>query len=245
MPLEGIDPRRFQISVGAETVKLDAIEPVANSPVMLESYGAFRQKLLPYYDAVRLEWLRRGGSVEIVQLETPPLGQDLAVTGLIEATEHLGGRAVVYRGRSSGATLGLIVALRYPDLFRAVWAEAGLTDLVGYPTRVPGKLWLSEYGDPQDPVQLERLKRLSPLNLLSRDKKVPTILLTTSSEDPVVDPRHSWRFLERAQELGLADKVYLQQQELGIHGALGSRLVDQVAAVDFLWSRAIDSGENR
>ena len=242
--LEGLTPSDFRVESAPTQVRITHVKPDPQAPVLLESYGAFRQKLLPFYDTARLEWLRRGGVIEIFHLQVPPRAQDLAVSAVLEQAERHKGRALVYRGRSSGATLGLVAGLRRPDLFGAIWADAGLTDMANFPAASPGKLWTGEYGDPSVPSDLARLKRFSPLGLLAETETVPTILLTTSPSDPVVDPRHSWKFLEIASKLGFGDQVFLQQQAVGSHGVLIPRLEDQTSAVDFLWQR-LQAKQNR
>lgn len=238
--LTGLKSTDFQIDVEPERVVLKGSpDAPKEGPILLESYGGFRQVLPPTYDQARLEWLRRGGRVVLMQLESQPLGQEDVVNDLLHSAKEYDSDQVVYRGRSYGGTLGLMAVEREPRSFKAVWVEAALTDLIDYPHLEPGRLWLSEIGDPREPAQYRRLRHLSPLAKLG-EASLPTIVASCARNDHVVDPRHSWSFVRRAEELGLP-MVYLDERETGSHSSVGPSWTEELRTLDFVWRSVSES----
>jgi pimeloyl-ACP methyl ester carboxylesterase len=235
--LTGLNENDLTIEVGKERVWLAPRKAVEPSPILVESYGAFRQTILPTFDWVRAEWLRRGGRVLIEQIDVEPRGFEQARDELLKRTEALGPSPLVLRGQSTGATLGLLAMLANPERFVAVWADAPVTDLVNFDKLLPGDLWVNEFGDPKNPKDLERLKSLSPLANL-RKGPLPRLLLSTASDDVAVDPRHTTRFLQRARELNPKGDFFLLWERNGIHGRLKPLPSDLLAAIDLLWEGA-------
>lgn len=223
---------KVEMQVGDDQVVLGS-----GSPTLLEVYGAFRQTVLPRWDWARAEWLRRGGRVVISQLSYLPLEQEKAREQLLAAAKDLGETSLVLRGQSAGGTLALMALLEKPDLFKAVWADAPVTDLVNFGQLPPGDLWLEEFGDATDPVQRQRLLKLSPLHQVS-GRLYPPVLVSTAPQDKAVDPRHATRFAQRIEEMAPGSPIYFLLEEQGIHGRVLPRASDQNVAVELLWQAA-------
>ena len=235
-PSEGFKAEDYRCQVEPDRVLLagrTTSSPAA--PVLMESYGAFRQTLPPAYDPVRIEWLKRGGLVVLAQLPSVPLGQEKAIALLSQEVHRFPGSPVVFRGRSFGGTLGLLTEISSPGTFRAIWADAALTDLLHYPSLAPGDLWIPEFGDPADSGQRQRLEKLSPLATLS--SSLPPVVMSSDRKDRVVDFRHIWSFVQQAEKLGVPN-VFLVEQSGGSHGSTGTTWREDLQILDYLWRAA-------
>lgn len=62
-----------------------------------------------------------------------------------------------------------------------------------------GRLWVSEYGNPDDPADLPVLHRTSPLHNINPDAVHPAVLVTTADHDTRVVPGHSLKYLAELQ----------------------------------------------
>lgn len=236
-PLVGLDAASVKVQVQSSQVLLTPATANADAPVLVETYGGFQQTLLPNFDWVRVEWLKRGGSVRIEQIAVPPRQQREAVNQLLQRVADLTA-PIVLRGQSTGATLCLMAMLAQPERFAAVWADAPVTDLLNFHRLPPGELWKGEFGDPEDPAQQQRLLSLSPLANVTQ-AAYPTLLLSTASDDIAVDSRHVTRFLSRLRELNPDGESYLLWETTGIHGRLRPGAADLGVAVDLLWKAAL------
>ena len=65
-----------------------------------------------------------------------------------------------------------------------------------------GRLWTSEYGDPEDPEVLPLMHAMSPLHNVNQDQSTtyPAVFVTTGDHDTRVIPGHSLKFIAELQE---------------------------------------------
>lgn len=236
-PLEPPLEEPVEVTISGQAITLAPRSSTTTSPLLLESYGAFRQFLFPIFDEARLAWWRRGGRATLLQLEAPSQAHEHAVQQLLSYVDSLTPRPpIAYRGSSFGATLGLMAMLEQPKAFQAVWADAGLTDLLTYPQLPPGELWKSELGDPSQPKQAQRLRALSPLHRL-QGQTLPPCLLTTALDDPAVDPRHTTAFLRQARLRNPDWDLSFMLQTSGVHRVFSTPPQELEQAIAFLWKR--------
>jgi prolyl oligopeptidase len=81
-----------------------------------------------------------------------------------------------------------------------------------------GKLWTTEYGDPDNPRDREYLLKYSPYHNVRRDEKYPPVLVYTGLHDDRVHPAHALKFVAKLEEVGAP--VYLRVEvESGHMGA--------------------------
>ena len=86
-----------------------------------------------------------------------------------------------------------------PDLCRAVHCAVPLTDMVRFPRFLIARLWVPEYGDPDQPEDFAWLHAYSPYHL-AVDGRVPegtcypALLVTTGEGDSRVDAGHARKF---------------------------------------------------
>ena len=104
-------------------------------------------------------------------------------------------------GTSNGGTLVSASMIRHPELYRVVLPDVPVGDLLRYQTFTLGRVWVSEYGSPEDPELFPQIARLSPLHTISRVDEViyPAVLVTTADHDTRVVPSHSLKFIAELQ----------------------------------------------
>ena len=139
-------------------------------------------------------------------------------------------------GRSNGGLLVGAVLTQRPDLCRAVVCEVPLLDMLRYHGFQVARLWIAEYGSPDDPEQFGWLHAYSPYHRVVDGTRYPAVLLTTALGDSRVDPMHARKMAARLQEAtasGLA--VLLRVDTDAGHGIGKSRSMQFDVATD-VWS---------
>jgi prolyl oligopeptidase len=208
-------------------------------PVLVHGYGGFGVSSLPHYTpVVGALWLERGGAYVVAHIrggsELGPewhlaakgpgrekafedfaaIARDLAEAGISTPAQ------IACRGGSNGGLLTGVMLTRYPDLFGAIWSSVGLYDMLRFHEFPAGKVWIGEFGDPNDPKAAAWLRAYSPLhNIPGSDIRLPPTLLTTSDNDDRVDPSHARRFAAALKDKGHRPTFY---QHGGGHGGGGS-----------------------
>ena len=102
-----------------------------------------------------------------------------------------------------------------PDLFAATTARVPVVDLLRF-NQGAGTTWIGEYGDPTKPSDRIFLKKLSPLETLSKKKNYPPTLIITRSNDDIVNPFHG-RKMAYALSKNAKAKVFYFEAEGGSH----------------------------
>jgi prolyl oligopeptidase len=107
-----------------------------------------------------------------------------------------------------------------------------------YNKLLAGASWMGEYGDPDQPAEWEFIRKYSPYHNVSKDKKYPRVLFTTSTRDDRVHPGHARKMVALMQEQG-HDVLYWENTEGGHAGAAN---IDQQAQMwsltyTFLWEQ--------
>jgi prolyl oligopeptidase len=232
--------------VPVQLVHARGLEPTGDHPVLLTGYGGFNLSLLPSFSRHALHWIERGGVYAVANLRggsehgqawhragslenKPRVFEDFEavlrwlVTSGISRPER-----IAITGRSNGGLLMGAAITRAPQAFAAAATYVGLYDMVRYDRFPPAELWISEYGDPNDPEALRTLHGYSPYHRVRDGVRYPAVLVEAADHDSRVHWAHSTKLAARLQEATASDApvyFYLQRQ-LG-HGA-GTRLSDLV-----------------
>ena len=109
------------------------------------------------------------------------------------------------RGGSNGGLLVATTMTQRPDLCRAVHCAVPLTDMIRFPLFLIARLWVPEYGDPDQPEDFAWLHAYSPYHL-AVDGRVPegtcypALLVTTGEGDSRVDAGHARKFAAAIQD---------------------------------------------
>jgi prolyl oligopeptidase len=225
------------------------------NPTLLYGYGGFEISLTPNYSAtVGASWLEEGGVFVVANIrgggEFGPRWHQAAlkqnrnksyedfaavarhlIDSQITSPRHLG----IQGGSNGGLLMGNMTTM-YPDLFRSVVCQVPLLDMLRYHKLLAGASWVGEYGDPEQPLEAEWLRRYSPYHNVAKDATYPKVLFTTSTRDDRVHPGHARKMMARMLELG-HDVLYYENIEGGHGGAADNKQAAFMSALAyaFLW----------
>jgi prolyl oligopeptidase len=234
-----------------------AAEAGGPHPTLLYGYGGFEVSMQPFYSAgVGRGWLARGGVFVLANIrgggEFGPAWHQAALKAnrqrafddFIAVAEDLIAQKVTtpYKlgiaGGSNGGLLVGAVMLQRPALFNAVLAQVPLLDMKRYHKLPPGASWMGEFGNPDDAADWASIGAWSPYQNLRADRRLPKLLLTTSTRDDRVHPAHARKMAARMRELG--HPVLLHEALEGGHagGADALQRADTLALeYTFLWQQ--------
>ncbi len=233
-----------------------------HNPTILYGYGGFDISLTPYFVRHVLPWLKRGGVYAVANIRGGgEFGKRWHEAGrrdkkqnvfddFIAAAEKLIADGYtrpeelgIWGGSNGGLLVGAVLTQR-PDLFGAVVCQVPLLDMLRYPRFKIARLWIPEYGDPNDPEQFKWLYAYSPYHHVKDGVKYPAVLLTTAESDTRVDPMHARKMAARLQAATASDKpILLWVETKAGHGAgkpLSKRL-DSLTdiLVFFMWQLGV------
>jgi len=125
------------------------------------------------------------------------------------------------RGGSNGGLLMGAALTQRPDLCRAAQVAVPLLDMLRFHRFLIARLWIPEYGDPEQPDDFEWLRAYSPYHHVVDGTCYPAVLLTTAAEDSRVDPCHARKMAARMQEATScpeARPILLREETRAGHG---------------------------
>ena len=191
------------------------------NPTLLYGYGGFEVSFNPSYSATRGKlWLQRGGVYVLANIrgggEYGPkwhqaglktqrqriyddfiaVAEDLIARD-ITSPQHLG----IQGGSNGGLLMGVMLTQR-PDLFNAVVCAVPLLDMLRYHQLLAGASWMGEYGDPDDEIEGQFLRSISPYHNLDPQADYPEIFFITSTKDDRVHPGHARKMAKRMEDQG-------------------------------------------
>jgi prolyl oligopeptidase len=208
------------------------------NPTLLYGYGGFNLSLLPRFSRATYAFLERGGVYVQANLRGGgEFGEDWHRAGQLEKKQNVFDdfiavaerlvadkvtrpeRLSIY-GRSNGGLLVAAALTQRPDLFRAVVSGVPLTDMVRYDRFQIAKLWIPEYGTPEDPKQFRFLYAYSPYHRVKPNTEYPAVLLMTAESDTRVDPMHARKMAAMLQHAQSGDRpILLRSEDKAGHGA--------------------------
>lgn len=142
----------------------------------------------------------------------------------VAAAEHLIGRGYTnprrlgMSGRSNGGLLVGAVMTQRPDLFSAAVCGVPVLDMVRFPKFLIGRLWIPEYGDPENPEHFRWLYEYSPYHNVRQGEPYPVTYFYTSESDPRVDPLHARKMVAALQHASPNHPILLRVHARGGHG---------------------------
>lgn len=224
-----------------------------NNPTLLYGYGGFEVSMTPGYGAVRGKlWLEQGGVYvqasirgggefgpkwhqaglktkrQVVFDDFIAVAEDL-IAKKITSPRHLG----VSGGSNGGLLVGVMFTQR-PDLFNAVICAVPLLDMLRYHTLLAGASWMGEYGDPEDAVEGEFLRSISPYHNVKADMDYPEIFFVTSTKDDRVHPGHARKMAARLEDMGY-DFLYYENIDGGHSAAANLKESSKQRALEYTY----------
>ena len=216
------------------------------APVLIRGYGGFDVSLLPEFTRSALYWLERGGIYAEANLRgggefgetwhrAGMLSNKLNVFDDFEAVIRWfsssglsnPARIAITGGSNGGLLMGALIT-RAPDAFAAAASYVGLYDMLRYPLFPPAALWISEYGDPNDPEVARYLLAYSPYHNVKPGVAYPAALIETADHDTRVFWGHSAKFAARLQTATRGPRPIHFYMERAVGHGRGTSLADVV-----------------
>jgi prolyl oligopeptidase len=244
-----VDPDRFelrQVSYGSRDgtpITMFIVQPKdakldGRRPVYLTGYGGFNISMTPGFSRSLMLWLERGGVVAVPNLRGGgEYGEGWHQAGMLATKQNtfddfIAGaewliasgytcpeRLAAAGGSNGGLLMGAVLTQR-PDLFRAVVVQVPLLDMLRYHRFLIARLWIPEYGSPDDPEAFRWLRAYSPYHNVRDGVRYPAVLLATAESDTRVDPMHARKMTARLQAATVSDRpVLLRLESRAGHGA--------------------------
>ncbi|HUR96354.1 MAG TPA: prolyl oligopeptidase family serine peptidase [Gemmatimonadales bacterium] len=244
-----VDPDRFEVRqvnvtsrdgtpVSMFLVHRSGAERTGDAPTYLTGYGGFNISMTPAFSRSLLLWLEHGGVVAIPNIRGGgEYGESWHQAGMlgskqnsfddfIAAAEWLiregytrPDRLAAAGGSNGGLLMGAVLTQR-PDLFRAVVVQVPLLDMLRYHRFLIARLWIPEYGSPDEPEEFAWLRAYSPYHHVRPGTAYPAVLLATAESDSRVDPMHARKMAARLQASSTSGRpVLLRLEARAGHGA--------------------------
>jgi prolyl oligopeptidase len=229
-----------------------------HNPTLLTAYGGFNISLTPAFNRAAYLWLEHGGVYAVANLRGgAEFGEDWHRAGMLEkkqntfddmiaAAEHLiaekytdANHLAIQGGSNGGLLMGAMITQR-PDLFRAVVCQVPLLDMLHYQEFQIARLWVPEYGNPENPEQFKWLYAYSPYHHVKPGVEYPAILFMTADTDTRVDPMHAKKMAalmqaEAKNGTNRARPILLRVESNAGHGA-GKPLAKQIEEFTDIYS---------
>lgn len=205
---------------------------------LLSGYGGFNESVQPRFSRPVQVFLEQDGVYVQAQLRGGgEFGEDWHRAGqltqkqntfddFVAVAEDLVRRRVTspaelaILGRSNGGLLVAAALTQHPELFRAAVAQVPLTDMLRYPKFLIGKLWVPEYGSPDNEPEFRALLAYSPYHHVRSGVPYPATLITTAESDTRVDPLHARKFAAALQQATSSRQpILLRTERSAGHGA--------------------------
>ncbi len=235
--------------------------PAGPSPTLLYGYGGFKIPVLADYRPGWSGWLAAGGVLAIANLrgggeygsawyDDGRLDHKQHVfDDVIAVAEHLvetgttTPKKLAIHGRSNGGLLVGAAITQRPDLFAVALPTVGVLDLLRFHKFTIGAAWMSDYGNPDDPHDVEVELAYSPLHNVVDGTVYPATLVATGDHDDRVVPLHSHKFTAALQHAQAGDAPILTRIETSTgHGAGKPALVLAAEWADLLAFAAHHTG---
>ena len=224
----GPEPGRFHVEqvrypstdgtpVSMFLVRDRATTPTPATPTVLNGYGGFAVTMSPAWSPFAVAHAEDGGLFAVACIRGGAEdGEAWHRAGMRERKQQvfddfyaaadwlvaqgLTSRArLAIRGGSNGGLLMGAAVTQRPDLGRAVLCAVPLLDMLRYHRFRIARLWIPEYGDPDEADDFAWLHAYSPYHHVGDGTCYPAVLVTSAEGDSRVDPNHARKFAARLQ----------------------------------------------
>lgn len=202
-----------------------------SAPAILYGYGGFNISQTPTFNRAVYSFLEKGGVYCVANLRGgAEYGETWHRSGMLDKKQNVFDDAIAVAeklmadkivspkrlgllgGSNGGLLVGALVTQR-PDLFRAAISAVPLLDMLRYQQFLIAKLWIPEYGSPEDPKAFQWLKAYSPYHHVKDGAAYPSVMFLTAESDSRVDPMHARKMAARMQEATSSDHPVLVRIE--------------------------------
>jgi prolyl oligopeptidase len=223
------------------------------NPTLLTGYGGFNSAQTPVFQRNTFLWLERGGVFAEANLRGgSEYGEEWHKAGMlgnkqntfddfIAAGEWLvssgytkPSKLAIFGGSNGGLLVGAALTQR-PDLFRVVICWNPLLDMVRYHNFLIARLWIPEYGSPEDSTQFQWLYAYSPYHHVVDGTPYPATLFLTADSDSRVDPMHAVKMTARVQAANASDSPIMLRFDTKA-GHAGTPLSKTIQEYSDIWS---------
>src|SRR5204863_4621267 len=183
------------------------------------------------------EWHQAG----MLQRKQNVFDDFLAAAGWLIEANYTSPRRLAIQGGSNGGLLVGAALTQRPDLFQAVVCQVPLLDMVRYHRFLLARLWIPEYGNPDQADDFLYLFAYSPYHRVRDGVEYPAVLLATAESDTRVDALHARKMAARLQAATSSERpILLRLETKAGHGAgkpRGKVLEELVDVWSFVFSQ--------
>lgn len=206
------------------------------SPVVVTGYGGYGLGLTPKFSAFIHAWTQAGGIFAIANIRggnefgrawqeaAQGANREVAFTDMRSVLDDLIGRGYAepdrlgLAGGSNGGILVCYAMARWPERMKAVLCLVPVTDLLRFSRQKPE--YAEEFGSVDDPVDFQRLLRLSPYHRALSPQKYPALLMVSGAKDETCAPYHAFKFVAALQGSSCSSQpVLLEYDAMRGHNA--------------------------
>jgi prolyl oligopeptidase len=238
-----VEQVRYRSTDGAEVsmflVRNGSTADGPDTPVILTGYGGFGLTMTPAFSPTAVAWCEDGGLYAVACLRGgAEEGEAWHRAGMREHKQQVfddfhaaadwlvangltSRERLAIRGGSNGGLLVGAALTQRPDLCRAVLCAVPLLDMVRFHLFLIARLWIPEYGDPDEATDFEWLYAYSPYHHVVPGTCYPSVLFLTGEEDSRVDPSHARKMaalVQSATSCGDARPILLRVESRAGHG---------------------------
>jgi prolyl oligopeptidase len=221
-------------------------EPDGRAAAFIYAYGAFGWSAMPWYQPHWLVWMEMGGVFALPNVRGGgEYGEEWHRAGIkankkntvddyIGAAEWLvrerysSRGLIVANGGSASAPLAATALIRRPGLFGAGLLDVPTLDMLRFVEWTGGQRLIPEYGDPEDPAELDALLDFSPYQNLEDGECYPATLIAASERDEVAPPAHAYKFTAAMQHAQGCENSVLLRVARGTGHSIGATPAERV-----------------
>ena len=198
-----------------------------NNVAWVFGYGGFNISLSPRFFPHVLPFLKRGGSFVVANLRGgSEYGEEWHRAGMRDKKQNVFDDfaavleklkreyRVIAWGRSNGGLLVAATLVQRPDVMDAAIIGYPVIDMLRFHKMYIGKVWIPEYGNPDNPEDKKFLEKYSPYHNVKK-KNYPPIMIYTGLHDDRVHPAHALKFFMKLKDVGA--NVYLRVETKSGH----------------------------
>jgi prolyl oligopeptidase len=191
-----------------------------SNPTLLEAYGAYGYSNAPFFAALLLPWLDRGGIFAVAHVRGGgERGEAWHLAGMKTTKQHTiddfvacasylieqkytSPAHLAIEGTSAGGIAVGGFLTQHPELVAAVMYRVGITDILRSEQRSTGAENAFEYGSVKIEPEFRAMYAISPYAHVKDGAKYPSVMLETGANDPRVT---SWMLTKMTARLQAAN----------------------------------------